>query len=250
MSDSSANVLLVIPCFRESGRVGALLRDLRSEFAGDSSVRVLLVDDGSGEGEAERLREVVKHCGCDYEVHVLPVNQGKGGAVYAGWAQHRGEEWLAFVDADGSCSAREVRRLISMRDGGAVFGSRILMLGRSIQRHWHRHLIGRVFATLVGTLLGLPVYDSQCGLKVVARKAYERVRPLLSMKGFSFDVELLSALWDSRCPMREEPIDWHEVPGGKVKLFHDSWRMFRDVLRVRAARSSAEWQSLCSEKQS
>jgi glycosyltransferase involved in cell wall biosynthesis len=243
--NNQGKVLLVIPCFRESERVGPLLRELKSEFGGDGEVRVLLVDDGSGAGEADRLREVVEAAGFNAEVHALEMNQGKGGAVYAGWAQARDEEWLAFVDADGSCSAEEVKRLLSMRGEGAIFASRILMLGRLIQRRFLRHLLGRVFATLVGTFLEVPVYDSQCGLKLVPRAVFERVRALLTLKGFAFDVELLCALFDSGCTIREEPIDWHEVEGGKVKLWRDSWRMFRDVLRVREARKSENWRRVC-----
>lgn len=245
MSDSLASVLLVIPCFRESERVGPFLRDLKTELGDDASVRVVLVDDGSGEGEADKLRALVARSGLHAEVHALPANQGKGGAVYAGWEQARDESWFAFVDADGSSSASEVRRLLSMRGEGAIFASRIMMLGRTIQRHWHRHLLGRVFATLVGTFLRVPVYDSQCGLKLLPRAAFERVKPVLSIKDFGFDVELLCALVDSGCALREEPVDWCEKAGGKVRLLRDSWRMFGDVLRVRAARESEAWRRMC-----
>ncbi len=238
MSDDSSRVLLVIPCFRESLRVGPFLRALSLALADAPWARVLLVDDGSGEGEADRLRAVVAQCGLDWQVYELAQNQGKGGAVYAGWSQHHGEEWLAFVDADGSCPADEVKRLLSMRGTGAIFASRIMMLGHTIQRHWHRHVVGRVFATLVGVLLDVPVYDSQCGLKLMPRSAFERVRPSLTMHGFAFDVQLLCALLDSGCPVREEPINWYEMPGGKVRLIRDSWRMLRDVLRVRVWRRS------------
>ena len=135
--------------------------------------------------------------------------------------------------------------MFAFRHEGAIFAARVMMMGRTIQRHWQRHLIGRVFATLVGTLLRVPVYDSQCGLKIVPRAAFERVREILTIKGFAFDVELLCALVDSGCAVREEPINWREVPGGKVRLVRDSWRMLRDVWRVRRARRSELWTRVC-----
>ena len=110
------------------------------------------------------------------------------------------------------------------------------MLGRQVDRHFKRHLIGRVFATLVSELLHIPVYDSQCGLKLIPNSAFQEVRARLSLTGFAFDVDLLVKLLDSNHPVREEPIDWHETPGGKVRLIRDSWRMARDVLRIRATR--------------
>ena len=100
-----------------------------------------------------------------------------------------------------------------------------------------RHLLGRVYATLVSELLAVPVYDSQCGLKLVPRAAFERVADRLEVRGFAFDVELMVALLDTGCAIQEVPIDWHEVPGGKVSLLRDSWRMARDVWRIRARRA-------------
>jgi glycosyltransferase involved in cell wall biosynthesis len=232
-----ANILLVIPCLRESNRIRALTQSLH--VALPAEVRLLVVDDGSGAEEVEQLKLAVG----DYAVKALPENVGKGGAVYAGWEEAREEEWLAFVDADGSCSAAEVVRVLAMlhAEVDALLAARVKMLGRKIKRNFHRHLIGRVFATLVGTLLKVPVYDSQCGLKVVRRSAFEVVKPLLKMRRFTFDVELICALVDAGYTVREVPIDWHEVGGGKVHLLSDAWRMFKDVLKIRAARSSSEW---------
>jgi hypothetical protein len=99
-----------------------------------------------------------------------------------------------------------------------------------------RHLLGRVYATLVSELLQVPVYDSQCGLKLVPRAAFEKVRDRLVVKDFAFDVELMVSLLDTGCEIREVPINWHETPGGKVNLLKDSWRMARDVWRIRQQR--------------
>jgi glycosyltransferase involved in cell wall biosynthesis len=240
--NDAGTVRLVIPCFRESGRVGQFLRDLAATFGSDESVHVQLVDDGSGGDEPDRLAAMVDALRPAWTglrpLLKLPQNQGKGGAVYSGWATSEGEAWLAFVDADGSCSALEVKRLLAMRGRGALFASRVKMMGRSIHRHWHRHLMGRVFATIVSELLNIPIYDSQCGLKLVPRAVFDAVKAKLELRGFSFDVELLCALLDTGCEVTEVPIDWYEVPGGKVHLIRDSWRMVRDVLNVRERRKT------------
>jgi dolichyl-phosphate beta-glucosyltransferase len=85
-------------------------------------------------------------------------------------------------------------------------------------------------------MLRIPVYDSQCGLKLVPRLAYEHVAKRLTIMRFAFDVELMVALLDTGCEIREIPIDWHETAGGKVHLVRDSWRMARDVAHIRARR--------------
>jgi dolichyl-phosphate beta-glucosyltransferase len=246
---AEVRALLVIPCFRESDRIVPFLASLHEMLADAKWVSVLVVDDGSGGEEQSRMMAIVDGMRVIWPalrpLLRLETNQGKGGAVYAGWAASEGEELLAFVDADGSCAADSVNLLLHLardQDGEvAMFGSRIKMLGCDVQRDWRRHLLGRVFATLVGETLKIPVYDSQCGLKVLPRAMFERVQPLLELKGFAFDVELITALWDTDCPMREVPIHWSETPGGKVRLLRDSWRMLRDVMKIRQRRRSTAW---------
>jgi dolichyl-phosphate beta-glucosyltransferase len=250
MSVASPSLLLVIPCYKESQRLPVFLRELCLEIQQLPEARVLIVDDGSGLEEQLKLKALINETRAHYPFVQAPLllaeNIGKGGTVYTGWdAADAGTDWLALVDADGSCSATEVRRLaelafLSSDETQAIFASRVKMLGRSVHRLLKRHLMGRVFATLVSELLAIPVYDSQCGLKLVRRSAYESVKNRLQVRGFAFDVELLTALLDAGHAVREEPIDWREVPGGKVHVLRDSWRMFRDVLRIRANRSPAK----------
>jgi dolichyl-phosphate beta-glucosyltransferase len=241
---------LVIPCYRESARLPAFLDELCAEMDRLGGVSVRVVEDGSDPAEAQATCSVVEAARARFQclepMLALPENRGKGGAVYAGWdAAPEDAELLAFVDADGSCSARETARLLvnaraamalaarGEAPAPAIFASRIKMLGRRVERDWRRHLMGRVYATLVSELLRIPVYDSQCGLKLVPAAAYRRIRPELAVTGFSFDAELLARLLAAGVPVREEPIDWFEVPGGKVRMLRDSIRMAADVWRIR-----------------
>ncbi|MGV3533636.1 MAG: hypothetical protein ACO1QR_14810, partial [Chthoniobacteraceae bacterium] len=173
---------------------------------------------------------------------LLQENRGKGGAVYAGWhaALPHQPRALALVDADGSVPASEVRRIIETflaPDASAweaIFASRVKILGQTVTRHLHRHLLGRVFATGVTMATGVEIYDSQCGLKILRAESFQRISGQLRETGFVFDVELALALLQSGCEVREVPIDWHEVPGSKVHLVRDSVRMFCGLLRIRA----------------
>lgn len=239
-----ASVLLVIPCYHESGRVGPFLRELCDAMTALGGVTVRVVDDGSDAAEKTRMQAIIDAqralTPCLVEPLFHPENLGKGGAVYSAWRAEKSADWLAFVDADGSCAASEVARLILLaRESApqtALFASRVKMLGHRVERDFSRHLVGRVYATLVSELLDIPVYDSQCGLKLVPRAAFEAVSARLGISGFAFDVELLAALLDSGCAVQEVPISWHETPGGKVRVLRDSWRMAQDVWRIRQRR--------------
>ncbi|MDZ4403463.1 glycosyltransferase [Prosthecobacter sp.] len=241
-----ATVHLVIPCYQESGRIGPFLAELCAvtHELGDVTIRV--VEDGSDDAEAARMRAIITPL-CEKHPYLLdplfmPDNLGKGGAVYTGWNMEKTADWLGFVDADGSCSAAEVVRLIHLArkqptPHTALFASRLGQFGRKVHRQWKRRLIGHVFGSLVSTLLHIRIHDSQCGLKLVPRSTYQRIAPALRIHGFAFDVELLAALHDTGCPFHEIPISWFETPGGHVHLVRDSFRMARDVWRVRQGRS-------------
>lgn len=240
-----ATVHLVIPCYQESGRIGPFLAELCDVTQALGGVTIRVVEDGSDAAEAARMRAIITPL-CEKHPHLLeplfmPDNLGKGGAVYTGWNLETTADWLGFVDADGSCSAPEVARLIQLArqqltPHTALFASRLGQFNRQVHRQIKRRFIGHVFATLVSMLLHIRIHDSQCGLKLVPRNAYQRIAPFLIIHGFAFDVELLAALHDTGVPFLEVPIEWFEVPGGHVHLIRDSYRMARDVWRVRQNR--------------
>lgn len=240
-----ATVHLVIPCYQESGRLGPFLTELCEATQKLGGVTIRVVEDGSDHAETNRMRELLQPFFGRFphllEPLFLPINLGKGGAVYSGWSQEKEADWLGFVDADGSCSAAEVAKLIGLARGQltpdtALFASRMGQFGGKVHRQWKRRLIGHVFASLVSALLGIQIHDSQCGLKLVPRGAYERIAPSMIIRGFAFDVELMASLHDIGVPFREIPIEWYEVAGGHVHLARDSYRMARDVWRVRRKR--------------
>jgi dolichyl-phosphate beta-glucosyltransferase len=181
------------------------------------------------------MQECVRLCGPRVEFHRLPGNLGKGGAIYAGWDLDRQSEWLGFLDADGSIPPHEVLRLLgslSSTDADALFASRCKILGRTVRRSWIRHAGGRLFATLVVIATNIPVYDSQCGFKLIRRKVYEAVRDQLREKRFAFDVDLLVALRQVGARVIEVPIDWFDVPGTKVHFLRDTSRMIAAVVGI------------------
>lgn len=241
-----SQVHLVVPCYRESARIGSFLPDLCALMDSLGGITVQVVEDGSGPEEQSKMRALITRWRGEYACLQEPLflleNLGKGGAVYAGWSQAAEDvEWLGFVDADGACPASETKRLIQMTRSGdhdtqALFASRVKMLGRDVRRLLKRHLLGRIYATLVSELLDIPIYDSQCGLKLVSKKAYASIASSLKIQGFAFDVELLVKLLDSQCRVIEVPIDWQEIPGGKVRLVHDAIAMSKDVWSIRQHR--------------
>lgn len=232
---------LVIPARDESERLPVYLHSLLPALAADSNHWTLqVVDDGSGKDDAVRLEAALRSLRESYPLlHstlVLPVNQGKGAAVHTGWKAAPASDFLGFVDADGSIPSHEVLRLAHLCESEpkrAVFASRVKMLGRDISRSAKRHYTGRIFATLVGNALHVPVYDSQCGCKFIPGDLQSFIQSQWKESRFAFDLELLLLLREKNVPVIECPIDWHDCAGSKVRLFRDAIDMARTVFRLR-----------------
>ena len=235
--------LLVIPHYNDTARLKPFLADLIRVLPARFSI--LVSDDGSENDEREGLSALIRHFrhadSTEGPTLLEPIfhskNTGTGGAVYRGWSQSDGYSFVAFADADGAISEKEILRAETFfgsdECNAALFACRIKMMGRSIQRSLCRHLTGRVFATLVSELGDIPAYDTQCGFKILKTEAYRKIQPYLKTLGFAFDVELALLLHKLGMNIIEFPVDWHDVPGSKVSLIRDSISMAVEVLKIR-----------------
>lgn len=226
---TTEHVAWVVPCFEEAARIDApAFLGLVDEGAPASLV---FVDDGSRDKTLAILHGIALSRPTQIDVIALPENQGKAEAVRQGLlrALSRGADIVGYIDADLATPPHELHRLAALARGGdydILMGSRVQLLGRSIERRYARHYLGRVFATCASLSLGLPVYDTQCGAKLFQRTealASALDRPFTSR--WVFDVELLARLIRPRPGVaaiaveriREEPLlSWTDVPGSKL----------------------------------
>ncbi len=247
-------VAVVVPCYNEASR---LRPQLLLDFAARHSwARLILVDDGSTDGTPAVLEALRRGLPERIEVCRLPRNSGKAEAVRQGFslAFARGARAVGLLDADLSAPPECIAPMREILSGGEtriVLGSRVKMLGRHIERRVARHVVGRVFASLVSWGLGLPVYDTQCGAKLfLVTPALKQVIGFPFQTTWVFDVEVLARfLWLSRldpaCPPLaqtcvEHPLaEWVDRGGSKVGLagFLRSGVEFVGLLRLLRARN-------------
>ena len=83
-------------------------------------------------------------------------------------------------------------------------------LGRTIRRHAWRHAFGRAAATAVALALGAPVYDTQCGAKLL-RVTAEVPRLLATpfRTRWLFDVEALTSKNITASATNDTQPMWH-----------------------------------------
>jgi glycosyltransferase involved in cell wall biosynthesis len=154
-------------------------------------VEVIVVSDGSIDDTAERLLAARSEAGI--RVIHYDRNLGKGYAVKIGALAGRGA-WVALVDADLDLDPASVPLFLETarrEDLDFAIGSKrhtdsVVHYPRS------RRLASWAYQQLNRLLFHLDVRDTQVGLKVFSRRVADDVLPLLIVKRFAFDLELLA----------------------------------------------------------
>jgi len=162
-----------------------------AEFGYD--FEIIVVDDGSPDKTyLHATRLLATHPERVRVVH-YDENQGKGNALMCG-TSYAGGEYIVFLDADMDLHPAQLPTFFGiMEAGGAdvVIGSKRHPLSK-VNYPRIRRLYSWVYYGIVNLLFGLPVKDTQTGLKVFKREVLERVFPRMLVKRFAFDIEVLA----------------------------------------------------------
>ena len=96
-----------------------------------------------------------------------------------------------------------------------------------------RHLIGRVFNSLVKFTVLPGLQDTQCGFKAFRGEIADRLFQLQTLDGWSFDAEILFIALRLGIKIQEVPITWYYKPGTRLHFLKDSFKMASDLLTIR-----------------
>ena len=226
---------IIIPAYNEAHRLPETLERVLT-FAGSrsESLDVIVVNNNSRDATGEVAREFAAKSPV-LQVLDQPI-QGKGAAVRKGILAATGA--YAFIcDADLAMPIEELPRFFPETLGTTydlAIGSREVPGSRRYNEPAYRHLMGRVFNFVVRTLAVPGIQDTQCGFKAFRREAGQAIFSKQKIDGFAFDVEVLAIArrWDLK--IVEIGIPWYYGPGGSVSPIRDSWRMFREVMKIRS----------------
>jgi glycosyltransferase involved in cell wall biosynthesis len=183
---------LVTPVYNGAGFIEASVETIISSLEQlDRPFEVIVVCDGSTDGTAERARAVG-----DPRVRVLHYDdqQGKGVAISCGLSAANGRlvGWLdSDLDIEPGVIVEAARQFERQPDVDAIIGSK-----RHPRSQVHYPLLRRIYSRgyqlLVRVLFRINVRDTQVGAKLFRREMLETVVPLLLIKRFAFDLELLA----------------------------------------------------------
>lgn len=161
-------------------------------------------------------------------------NKGKGYAVRFGMVRSKGD-LVSFLDAGMEISPKSLMMLMAHMEwynADVIVGSKRHPVSR-VNYPFLRHILSIGYHFGVRVLFGIPLTDTQSGIKIFKRKVLEKVLPRLLVKKYAMDIEMLSvAKYLGFKRIYEAPI---EVTFDK-RTSSISWavvmRMFVDTLAV------------------
>lgn len=245
LSEKKIKRLIVVPCYNEVDRLPV------KEFLGlkeQEDTYVLFVNDGSTDSTETIIETNFKETDGFYYLP-LKENGGKANAVQVGMIHALSLnissklDYIGFFDADLATPLSEIDNFFrfeelfysqSSHDVKSIWGSRIYRCGAKIERSLMRHILGRFFATVSTLILGVQTYDSQCGAKFFKKEVVNPLfeRPFISK--WIFDLEIYMRLKEQNWEVIEYPLkSWFDKKGSKIRLFNESFRVFRDLLKIR-----------------
>ncbi|MGD6851898.1 MAG: glycosyltransferase [Candidatus Bathyarchaeia archaeon] len=239
MLEARPQLSVVIPAYNEAARIETTLNALMASkpLLFDRTCEVLVVMDGCTDGTPQIVEELISQ-NPNAVALVFPARLGKGGAIMEALKRTKGDV-IAFIDADGSIPAAELRRLIDLADQyDLIIGSRYgkdsrIGGGRPLKRTF----LSRSFNVLSRLMFWKlwTIRDTQCGVKVFSRRLIDVIKNDFLITGFAFDVNVIYSSISFGFKVKEVGISWFEKDGSKLSggFSKQSFLMVISLLRLR-----------------
>ncbi len=211
---------IVMPAKNEARAIGGVIRGVRDAYP---DAEILVVDDGSEDDTAA----VARAAGATVLSH--PISLGNGAAVKHG-ARHARGELIAFMDADGQHSGKDLKRLIERIESGfdMAIGARSTSghasVGRLVANGFYNRLASR--------MSGQRILDLTSGFRVARAHLFRRFLYMLP-NGFSYPTTITMAFLRAGFPIDFVPIDAAKREGkSHIRPFRDGVRFLVIIFKI------------------
>jgi glycosyltransferase involved in cell wall biosynthesis len=182
---------LIVPAFNAAAYIEASLGEIIATLGRlGAEYEVLVVSDGCTDETPALVKRLA-----DPRVRLLQydANQGKGHALCLG-AAHAEGRYVGWLDADLDVSPEVILDAVGMLQAGgvdAVIGSK-RHPDSAVHYPRRRRILSAGFQLLVRILFRVKARDTQVGAKVFRGEMLRTVVPLLLIKRYAFDLEVLA----------------------------------------------------------
>ncbi len=223
------NLSVVMPAYNEEANVEPMVEAVLQTFQPiTSDLEVIIVDDGSRDRTAEKIRGLAQYPNVRLIQH--PKNLGYGAALFSGFASAK-NEWVFLTDSDRQFNLDEFSKLLPhIQHADLVIGYRAPR-----RDPFHRRLYGWGWNLLVNILFGQTARDVDCAFKLFKREILDHIT--IRSRGATFSAEFLARAKRAGYKIVEIPVSHLPRRAGKPTgaRMDVIVRAFRELVGVRVA---------------
>jgi len=191
----------------------------------------LIVDDGSPDGTANKVKELQKEFSGKLHIEERKGKLGLGTAYIHGfkWALARDYDFIFEMDCDFSHNPKDLVRLLEACENGAdvAVGSRYTKGGQVSNWPIGRILMSYFASVYVRVVLWLPVKDTTAGFKCYRKKVLQTVDlDAVRFMGYAFQIEMKYRAYKKGFKIVEVPIMFTDRVLGVSKM---STKIFKEA---------------------
>ena len=235
---NESDSIVIIPTYNEKENIEKIIRAV---FSLDKCFHILIIDDGSPDGTAAIVRNLIE---TEFNKRLFLIErsgkQGLGTAYITGfkWALEHKYEYVFEMDADFSHDPKDLPRLYNAchEDGYDVaIGSRYVSGVNVVNWPIGRVLMSYFASKYVRFITGFKVHDTTAGFKCYKRRVLETI-PLdeIRFKGYGFQIEMKYTAYKIGFQIKEVPVIFVNRQEGVSKMSGGIFgEAFFGVMRLR-----------------
>jgi len=192
MKNLNGKVSIIMPAYNEASHIASNLEETMRTFDDfGCNYEIIVVDDGSQDNTYQEVEKVASRSN-RILIKRNRANYGKGRALKRGFRASTGE-FIVFLDADMDLHPGQIQTffdIMRLDEADVVIGSK-RHPNSQLNYPLHRKIISSVYFFLIYLMFGLPVKDTQTGLKLFKRAVLKKIFPKILIKQFAYDLEIL-----------------------------------------------------------
>ncbi len=212
--------IVIIPTYNEKENIAAIIHAV---IVLGNQYHVLVVDDGSPDGTATIVKELMQVHNDKIFIQERKGKLGLGTAYIHGfkWALANDYDYIFEMDADFSHNPLDLDRLLAACENGAdvAIGSRYVEGGATENWPLDRLIYSKGGSLYTRIITGMPVKDPTAGFMCYKNKVLAAMQlDQISFIGYAFQIEMKFASWRLGFKLKEVPITFIDRKIGVSKM--------------------------------
>ncbi len=213
--------IVIIPTYNEIENIELIIRDV---FNLEHSFNILIIDDGSPDGTAAKVKELQN----EFSDRLFMVERkgklGLGTAYITGfkWSIKNNYQYIFEMDADFSHNPKDLMHLYAAcknRGADVAIGSRYISGVNVVNWPMGRVIMSYYASAYVRFITGMKIRDTTAGFKCYRKEVLETIGlDEIKMKGYAFQIEMKFRAWKFGFKIEEVPIVFTDRKQGTSKM--------------------------------